>query len=161
MTFQRKRRFPRNSVNILTFTALAFLHHSTHNGQKRNANTGQSRQCSTLTHSAFVTIILEDQRSASGLFALHSEPHASTLTLHSLVPVSSTSRDIPPPIAYNKPQMNWGDLPVSLGTPLACSLPARLMQMQTVPKFQPVSNHATNFQKKEQYLGYCSAKNLN
>lgn len=130
--------------------------------QTRNANTGQPRQCSTLTYSAFVTIILEDQCSASGLFTLHSKPCVSMPTLHLPIPVSSTSRDVPYPIAYNKPQMNWGGTCLFLEVPcqhtngLARRFSARLMQMKMVPKFQPVSNHVTRFQKKDHYLGYCS-----
>jgi len=134
--------------------------------QKRDANTGQS-QHSTLTCLAFITIILEDQHSALGLFTVHSKPCVSTLTLHPPIPVSSTSRDIPSPRAYNKPQTKPGSTCLFLSVPcqhtngLAHSLPARLTQMKMVPKLQPISDHVTSFQKKEQYLGYCSAKNLN
>lgn len=91
-----------------------------------------------------------------GLFpALHSSPIQP-------FPFAALLETHPTPEPTANPKWPVGDLvPCQHTKGSAHSLPASLMQIKMVPKFQPLSKHVTYFQKEEQYLGYCSAKNLN
>lgn len=127
---------------------------------QQNKRTGQSWQCPPCPPQPLSQLSCKITAQLLGYFQAQ---HPSSIQPFPLAALLETH---PTPQLTANPKWPLGDLSAPLGAlqhtkGSAHSLPVSLMQIKMVPKFQPVSNHVIYFQKEKQYLGYCSAKNLN
>lgn len=111
-------QFPRNSVNILTFTAPGFPHPSTHSGLtgiQALVSPGSATLSPSLCHSYSAGSEL-----SCWVIPRHNKPMGVfTPILHPAIPTSSTSRDTSHPRVHSKPQMAHGGLVCSSWCPVS------------------------------------------